>query len=74
MLGGLPKNDVLSVDYDTGGQRLLATALDSRAVFESRDDGKSWQSTPDAGVSIRAAVNYKGHLLATSFFNGLLLE
>ncbi len=74
MLGGLPKNDVLSVEYDASGQRLLATALDSRAVFESRDGGKTWQSTPDAGASIRAAMNYKGHLLATSFFNGLLLE
>jgi photosystem II stability/assembly factor-like uncharacterized protein len=74
MLGGLPKNDVLSVDYDAGGQRLLATALDSRTVFESSDGGKSWQSTPDAGVSIRAAQVYKGHVLATSFFNGLLLQ
>ena len=74
MLGGLPRNDVLSVDYDASGQRLLATALDSRAVFESRDGGKTWQSTTDAGASIRAAMNYKGHLLATSFFNGLLLN
>jgi hypothetical protein len=43
-------------------------------VFESSDGGKSWQSTPDAGVSIRAAQVYKGHVLATSFFNGLLLQ
>jgi photosystem II stability/assembly factor-like uncharacterized protein len=74
MLGGLPKNDVLAVLYDAGGQRLLATALHSRAVFESRDGGQSWQSTPEAGVSIRAAFNFKGHLLAASFYNGLLLE
>jgi hypothetical protein len=25
-------------------------------------------------VSIRAAFNFKGHLLAASFYNGLLLE
>lgn len=74
MLGGLPKDDVLEVVYDSSGQRLLATALHSHAVFQSRDDGKSWQSTPEAGVSIRAALNYKGHLLAASFYNGLLLE
>jgi photosystem II stability/assembly factor-like uncharacterized protein len=73
MLGGLPKDDVLGVEYDAAGQRLLATALHSHAVFESKDGGKSWQSTPDAGVSIRAALNYKGHLLAASFYNGLLL-
>ena len=74
MLGGLPKSDVLAVGYDPSGQRLLATALHSRAVFQSKDGGKSWQSTPEAGVSIRTAVNYKGRLLVASFYNGLLLE
>ncbi len=74
ILGGLPKNDVLAVLYDASGQRLLATALHSRAVFQSRDGGQSWQSTPEAGVSIRTALNYQGHLLASSFYNGLLLE
>ena len=74
MLGGLPKKDVLAVRYDPSGQRLLATALHSRAVFQSKDGGQSWQSTPEAGVSIRAALNYKGRLLVASFYNGLLLE
>ena len=71
---GLPNDDVLAVRYDADGHRLLATALHSRGVFESKDGGKSWQSTPDAGVPIRAAVNYQGHLLAASFYNGLLLQ
>jgi len=74
MLGGLPKNDVLAVLYDAGGQRLLATALHSRVVFQSKDGGRSWQSTPEARISIRAALNYKGRLLVASVYNGLLLE
>jgi photosystem II stability/assembly factor-like uncharacterized protein len=74
ILGGLPKDDVLAVRYDSGGQRLLATALHSHAVFESKDGGQSWQSTPEAGVSIRTAMNYKGRLLVATFYNGLLLE
>ena len=74
MLGGLPKNDVLAVRYDDTGQRLLATAMHSHAVFQSKDGGKSWQSTPEAGVSIRSALNYKGRLLVASFYNGLLLQ
>lgn len=74
MLGGLPKNDVLGVVYDFSGQRLLATALHSHAVFQSKDGGKSWQSTPEAEVSIRTALNYMGHLLAASLYNGLVLE
>jgi photosystem II stability/assembly factor-like uncharacterized protein len=71
---GLPKDDVLAVRYDANGHRLLATALHAHGVFESRDGGQSWQSTPEASVSIRAAVNYQGRLLASSPYNGLLLE
>ncbi len=74
MLGGLPKDDVLAVLYDASGLRLLATALHSRAVFQSTDGGQSWHSTPEAGVSIRTALNYKGRLLVASAYNGLLLE
>jgi photosystem II stability/assembly factor-like uncharacterized protein len=74
MLGGLPREDVLAVRYDSSGQRLLATALRSHAVFQSKDGGQSWQSTPPAGVAIRTAQNYKGRLLVASFYNGLLLE
>ncbi len=74
MLGGLPKDDVLAVRYDANGHRLLATALGAHGVFESKDGGKSWQSTPDAAVAIRTALNYQGRLLATSSYNGLLLQ
>jgi hypothetical protein len=65
---------VLSVRYDAAGQRLLATALVAHGVFESKDGGQSWQRTPDAGVSIRNALNYQGRLLGASSYNGLLLE
>jgi photosystem II stability/assembly factor-like uncharacterized protein len=74
LLAGLPTRNVLTVSYDAAGQRLLATALYAHGVFESKDGGRSWQRTPDAGVSIRAAINYQGRLLAASFYNGLLLE
>ena len=73
-LAGLPSRDVLTVGYDAAGQRLLATALHAHGVFESKDGGRSWQRTPDAGVSIRSAMNYQGRLLAASSYNGLLLE
>lgn len=71
---GLPKDDVLAVRYDGNRARRPATALGAQGVFESRDGGKSWQCTADAGVPIRAALNYQGHLLAASPYNGLLLE
>jgi len=73
-LGGLPKNDVLTLQYDSAGQRLLATALHSHEVFASKDGGQTWQKTPEAVVSIRSVIPFQGHLLAASAHNGLLLE
>jgi photosystem II stability/assembly factor-like uncharacterized protein len=71
---GLPKSDVLAVDYDSVGQRLLATALHVHGVFESKDGGKTWQRTPESRVAIRSAMNFQGRLLGASLHNGLLLE
>ena len=74
VLGGLPKEDVLEVRYDSGSQRLLATALHEYGVFESEDNGRTWRETPNAPVSIRWAMAYQGRLLAASAFNGLVIE
>ncbi len=74
VLGGLPARNVFAVRYDPATQRLLATALGTHGVFESKDGGQSWQRTPDAGVSIKTALDYQGRLLAASSYNGLLLQ
>ena len=72
--GGLPMNDVLTVQYDATGYSLLATALQRHEVFESKDGGRTWQRTPSAEVPIRMVTRYQGRLLATSPHNGLLLQ
>jgi photosystem II stability/assembly factor-like uncharacterized protein len=74
VLGGLPPRFVFMVRQAPGSQRLLATARYAHGVFESNDGGRTWQRTPDTGVSIRAAMSYQGRLLAASSYNGLLLE
>jgi hypothetical protein len=74
IMGGLVASHVLAVKYDASTQRLLATALDSRGVFESADGGKTWKQTPEANFSIRTAMSYQGLLLAISWHNGLLLQ
>ena len=74
IVNGLPKSDVLAVRYDVAGQRLLATALHTHGVFESKDGGQTWQLTAEARVSIRSAMNFQGRLLGASAHNGLLLE
>jgi photosystem II stability/assembly factor-like uncharacterized protein len=73
-LGGLPTRDVVSVNYDPVGQRLLATVLKEHVVYESKDGGQTWKGTPDTGLTIRTAMSYQGRLLLTSTYNGLLLE
>ena len=74
VMSGLPPSGVLSVTYDPNTQHLLATAMNSKGVFESNDGGKSWKETPQASFSIRSATGYQGQLLATSWHNGLLLQ
>jgi photosystem II stability/assembly factor-like uncharacterized protein len=74
MLNGLPGNDVLTIEYDPSGQRLLATVLQQKEVFVSKDWGQSWQRTDSAAVSIHMVMNYQGHLLATTPHNGILLQ
>ena len=74
VLAGLPARFVFMVRQAPGSQRLLATARYAHGVFESSDGGRTWQRTPDTGVSIRAAMSYQGRLLAASAYNGLLLE
>ena len=74
-LGGLPPREILNVrTHDAAAQRLLATGLHTRTVFESKDGGVNWQKTPQSIVSIRAAMNYQGRILAATSHNGLLLE
>ena len=65
IVNGLPKSDVLAVHYDAAGQRLLATALHTHGVFESKDGGQTWQLTAEARVSIRSAMNFQGRLLGS---------
>jgi photosystem II stability/assembly factor-like uncharacterized protein len=74
VLGGLPPRNVYLIRSGSGSGHLLATAMHTHGVYESNDGGKSWQPTPDTGVSIRAAMSYQGRLLAASAYNGLLLQ
>ena len=73
-LGGLASKQVLSVKYDPILKRLLATALESRSVYESVDGGQTWSKSPDATFSIRSAMGFQDQVLAISWHNGLLLE
>lgn len=74
VLGGLASKQVLAVKYDPTLRRFLATAMESRGVYESMDNGKTWKKGPDASFSIRTAMGYQDQVLAISWHNGLLLQ
>jgi ligand-binding sensor domain-containing protein len=69
---GLPAKNVLRIEAEDG--RLLATAYGARSVFESRDNGRSWHMSPDAGLNIRTAALMKGRLVAATNHNGIMIE
>ncbi len=74
VMSGLPPSHVLGVTYDGDAHRLLATAMNSKGVYQSSDGGKTWQQTSEASFQIRSAMSYQGQLLASSWHNGLLLQ
>src|SRR5215472_7024369 len=74
ILRGLPSKHVLAVKYDPTLKRLLATAMDSREVYESADNGQTWTKSPQSTFSIRTAMGYQDQMLAVSWHNGLLLQ
>lgn len=70
---GLPATNITGIGVDNGGGRMLATALNSSTVWQSRDGGKSWSQSPDAGVFLRGVYNHQGKLVAATAYNGLML-
>ena len=70
---GLPPNNITGIVVDNIGGRLLATASDSSTVWQSRDGGKSWSRTPDAGMFLRGAYDLRGRLVAATAYNGLMM-
>lgn len=72
-LEGLPPKGIREISVDQAGGRLLATAVDSSVVYETRDAGKSWKKMPDTGVFLRGAYNLQGRLVVATAYNGLML-
>jgi len=74
VLNGLPERDISSISYDEDGQRLLATSAGSSVVFESTDGGHSWRRGPDSGYPLRRISVIRGHMIAATPFDGVVVE
>jgi len=69
----LPVVNLASVFYDAGNKRMLVTAMHSTEVFSTEDDGRSWQHR-DSGWLLRSITQNAGHLLASTAFDGVVIE
>lgn len=66
-------SNVLGIEFDEEGQRILATGAASMNVFESTDNGRSW--TPiNTGWLLRNVQSAHGRLLATTPFDGVVVQ
>lgn len=69
----LPVVNLASVFYDSTQRRVLVTALNSTEVFSSDDDGQSWQHR-DSGWLLRTIADDNGRLVASTAFDGVVVE
>ena len=74
VLTGLPDKDITSVSLDAGGNRLLATSLQTGVIFQSTDGGRSWQRGPDSGYPLRRVSIVHGRFVAATPFDGVILQ
>ena len=74
MQNGLPDKNISSITYDQGSNRLLATSTETGVVFESQDNGQSWQRGPDTGYPLRRISVVHGHFVAATPFDGVVVQ
>jgi photosystem II stability/assembly factor-like uncharacterized protein len=72
-LYSLPVNNVASIVFDAGSQRLLATSLTSTDMFFSTNGGKSWNRS-NTGWVLRSVRTAGTRVIATTAFDGIILE
>ncbi|HEX5434561.1 MAG TPA: transcriptional regulator [Candidatus Angelobacter sp.] len=66
-------SNVVSIQLDQEDQRILATGAASTNVFESTDNGRSWNPI-NTGWLLRNVSSARGRLLATTPFDGIVVQ
>jgi photosystem II stability/assembly factor-like uncharacterized protein len=69
---GLPARNLISLRYDSAGQRLLGVAT-SGEIFATRD-GHTWDRIADPGWAVRAISVAAGRLLGITAFSGIVAQ
>lgn len=66
-------SNVVNVQVDLEGQRVLATGASSTSVYESLDHGRNW-SRINSGWPLRNIRSAHGRLMATTPFDGVIIQ
>lgn len=70
---GLRLANVVNLQFDEAGQRILATGAASTSVFESVDHGRTW-SPINSGWPLRNVQSARGRLLGVTPFDGVVIQ
>ena len=65
--------NVVSIQFDEEGKRILATGASSTSVVESLDHGRTWSSI-NSGWPLRNVRSAHGRLLGTTPFDGVVIQ
>jgi len=74
VIAGLPDKEITSITFDSGAKRLLATSLQTGVIFQSTDNGRSWQRGPDSGYPLRRVSVVHGRFVGATPFDGVILQ
>jgi photosystem II stability/assembly factor-like uncharacterized protein len=74
VVAGLPDKEITSITFDSGANRLLATSLQTGVIFQSTDNGRSWQRGPDSGYPLRRVSVVHGRFIGATPFDGVILQ
>jgi photosystem II stability/assembly factor-like uncharacterized protein len=69
----LPVNHLASMVFDEENHRLIVTSTTSTELFESPDSGRTWKRL-DTGWLLREVRSSRGRVLATTAFDGIVVQ
>ena len=72
-VSALALSNIVSIQYDDENHRFLASGSSSNGIFESSDNGRTWRRT-DSGWQIRDFRSAHGRLIATTAFDGIIIQ
>jgi photosystem II stability/assembly factor-like uncharacterized protein len=69
----LPVDHLTSMMFDDESHKLIVTSSTATGMFESPDSGRTWKKI-DTGWSLREVRSSRGRVLATTAFDGVVLQ